>query len=107
MLIFHENSTNLNNQNMTEIFLTDIKTKVQADSLLDYFKSEYPELKISYDLNETENPFPCGHTVLRVEGDDFSTEGILISIKNLIAEFWKTKFAANTLGNGRILGRSI
>lgn len=27
-----------------------------------------PSLKIHFDLNETNLPYPCGHTVLRVEG---------------------------------------
>lgn len=64
---------------MTEIFITDIQNKVQADDILNFFKTENSELKISYDLNETEN----GHTILRVEGDKINPESNLTSVKSL------------------------
>lgn len=68
---------------MTEIFITDIKNKFQVNDILNFFKSENPELKISYDLNEPEKSYPCGHTILRVEGDKINSENILISVKSL------------------------
>lgn len=43
---------------MTEIFITDIQNKVQADDNLNFFKTENSDLKISYDLNETEKSYP-------------------------------------------------
>lgn len=51
-------TTRLNNKTMTEIFITDIQNKVQADDILNFFKTENSELKISYDLNETEKSYP-------------------------------------------------
>jgi uncharacterized beta-barrel protein YwiB (DUF1934 family) len=54
---------------MTEIFIADIQTKIQTKDILDFFKANNPDLKINYDLNETDNAYPCGHTVLRVEGN--------------------------------------
>lgn len=68
---------------MTEIFITDIQTKIQANNILDFFKSNKPDLKINYDLNETDKVYPCGHTILRVAGDKIETKGILTAIKNL------------------------
>lgn len=68
---------------MTEIFITDIQTNIQATMLLDIFKANNPDLKIIYDLNETDKKYPCGHTVLRVEGDKIETQSILTDILNL------------------------
>ena len=68
---------------MTEIFITNIQTKIQAKEVLDFFKTNYPDLKISYDLNETENSYPCGHTILRVESDKVETRDILTALNSL------------------------
>lgn len=53
---------------MVEIFKTDIQHQALADRVLAIIKNENLDLKINIDLNETELPFPCGHTILRVEG---------------------------------------
>jgi very-short-patch-repair endonuclease len=68
---------------MTEIFITNIQAKVQADTILNSFKKDNPNLKINYDLNDTELTFPCGHTILRVKGNQVNPENILTSINNL------------------------
>ncbi|WPR70577.1 hypothetical protein SLW70_11605 [Flavobacterium sp. NG2] len=68
---------------MTEIFITDIETKIQAKHVLDYFKTNNPDLKINYDLNETEKSYPCGHTVLRVEGYKIERQSILTALQKL------------------------
>lgn len=68
---------------MTEIFITNVQTKIQAKEVLDFLKTNNPDLKISYDLNETDNSFPCGHTILRVEGDKVDTQNILTALNNL------------------------
>jgi hypothetical protein len=67
---------------MTEIFITDIQSKIQADEILNFFKIKNPGLKISYDLNETEKSYPCGHTIIRVEGDMIHSESILTTVRN-------------------------
>lgn len=68
---------------MTEIFITNVPTKNQAKEVLDFFNANNPDLKISYDLNETENSYPCGHTILRVEGDKVDTQNILTVLNSL------------------------
>lgn len=68
---------------MTEIFIADIQTKIQANQILDFFKVNSPDLKINYDLNETDNKYPCRHTVLRVEGDKIETLSILTTLQSL------------------------
>lgn len=68
---------------MTEIFITDIKNEVQANKILNSIKTENPELKINYDLKETEKAYPCGHTILRIEGDNINTKSIMTTVNNL------------------------
>ncbi|MCP9746049.1 hypothetical protein [Lacihabitans sp. CS3-21] len=68
---------------MTEIFITDIQTKTQADYILSQLKAENTELKANYDLNETGLAYPCGHTIFRVEGATVNTKKVMSSIRNL------------------------
>lgn len=68
---------------MTETFITNIQNKVQANIILNSIKTENPDLKVNFDLNETEKAFPCGHTILRVEGDKINLERIVTSVQNL------------------------
>lgn len=68
---------------MIEIFITDIQNKIQADRILSVIQKENADLKINIDLNETTLPFPCGNTILRVEGNKISSDKIMTTIKNL------------------------
>lgn len=67
---------------MTEIFITDIQTKAQADYVLKYLKAENSELRANYDLNETGLTFPCGHTIFRLEAETINLEKVLNLMKN-------------------------
>lgn len=68
---------------MIEIFITDIKNEIQFDKILTEIQKENSELKINFDLNETDLPFPCGHTILRVEGNKINSAKILQKVKIL------------------------
>ena len=68
---------------MIEIFITDIQNKIQADKILSKLQNENADLKIDFDLNETKLNFPCGNTILRVEGYNINSESILTIFKNL------------------------
>jgi hypothetical protein len=68
---------------MTEVFITNIQNKVQANNVLSAIKIENPELKVNFDLNETEKEYPCGHTIFSVEGDKINLESVLRSVQNL------------------------
>ncbi|HRE76298.1 MAG TPA: hypothetical protein PLL09_00595 [Flavobacterium sp.] len=68
---------------MVEVFITDIRNKNQADKILSLIQNENAALKISFDLNETDYPFPCGHTILRIEADEIKSENILEIVTNL------------------------
>lgn len=67
---------------MIEVFITDIQNKAQADKILSTIQNENADLKINFDLNETEFSFPCGHTILRVEGDKINSDKIMVAVKN-------------------------
>ena len=92
---------------MIEVFITDIQNKAQADRVLNIIKTETADLKINYDLNETALSFPCGHTILRMEGDVVNSDEIIAIVRNqvLTVKFWKTKSANNPrITYDRILG---
>lgn len=66
---------------MVEVFITDIENKNQAGKTIRLIQSENEDLEIAYDLNETDFSFPCGHTVLRVEGKKIDSEKIMTIVK--------------------------
>lgn len=68
---------------MIEVFITDIQYKNQTDRVINAIQNENASLKINFDLNETELSFPCGHTILRVEGDNINSAKILTAVNNL------------------------
>lgn len=69
--------------NEIEVFITDIKNLIQVEQLLKKLAESFPKLKINYDLSASEPPYPCGHTVLRVEGNEISSD----KIKSTISHF--------------------
>jgi hypothetical protein len=73
----------INTLNMIEIFMADIATQAGATKTLDKIKAENPELKINFDPKETDLPFPCGHTIFRIEGELLNSENISNTFRNL------------------------
>lgn len=69
--------------NEIEVFVTDIKSLIQVEQLLKKLEESFPKLKINYDLSASEAPYPCGHTVLRVEGNEISSGKIRSTISHL------------------------
>jgi hypothetical protein len=67
---------------MIEVFITDIQTEIQAGKISGIIQNENADLKINFDLNETEFPFPCGHTILRVEGNKVNSDEILATVRS-------------------------
>lgn len=66
-----------------EVFVIDIKNLIQVEQLLTKLEQSFPKLKIDYDLSTSEAPYPCGHTVLRVEGNEISSDKIRSTISHL------------------------
>jgi len=68
---------------LVEAFTTNIQSKIQAESVLKRLENNYPTLKINFDLSKSEQPYPCGHTVIRVEGNTIIAENIIATINQL------------------------
>jgi hypothetical protein len=68
---------------MIEVFITNIQNTKQAEIVMHIIKNEYAHLKINFDMHGNRNRFPCGHTIMRVEGFRLNTEGILLIVRNL------------------------
>lgn len=62
---------------MIEVFITDIQNKDQADRVLSRVLTEDIDLKVNFDFNETDLSFPCGHTILRIEGDVINSDATI------------------------------
>ncbi|MFD2522696.1 hypothetical protein [Emticicia soli] len=65
---------------MIEVFITDIQTQMQADSMLEILKKSFPELKFNFDLSSSDAPFPCGNNILRAEGAMINAESIIATL---------------------------
>jgi hypothetical protein len=66
---------------MVEVFITDIQNNIQSDIILDNIQKDNTDLKITFDLNETDLSFPCGHTILRIEGNEINSDKIMVSVR--------------------------
>ena len=62
---------------MIEVFTTNIQSEIQAIRVLEILEKNFPEQKINFDLNEVALSYPCGHTILRIEGKVINTEKVL------------------------------
>tara|TARA_R110002072_G_scaffold23949_2_gene81890 strand:- start:657 stop:902 length:246 start_codon:yes stop_codon:yes gene_type:complete len=61
---------------MIEIYMTNIKSETLSKEILRYLESHYPNLKINFDLEDFDKPYPCGHSILRIEGESINTNSI-------------------------------
>lgn len=62
---------------MIEVFTTDVQNEFQAEKLLSILNNNFPQLKINFDIERTQLPYPCGHSILRVEGRLINSEKII------------------------------
>ncbi|GHC61863.1 hypothetical protein [Ulvibacter litoralis] len=68
---------------MIEVFITNVKSEYLSKEILKFLKSEYPQLKINFDLEDFNKPYPCGHSILRIEGELIDTTSIEQQLKNI------------------------
>lgn len=68
------------NKNKIEVFKTDVGNNIQVQHLQKKLEKRFPKLEISFDLSETDLPYPCGHTILRVEGQEMFSDKIISTI---------------------------
>tara|TARA_R110002012_G_scaffold309579_2_gene516649 strand:+ start:4984 stop:5256 length:273 start_codon:yes stop_codon:yes gene_type:complete len=67
---------------MVEVFMTNVKSEISSKELLLLLEIEYPQLKINFDLEDFNRPYPCGHSILRIEGESIDTIAIERQLKN-------------------------
>ncbi len=67
---------------MVEVFITDIQNAIQAERILNTIQTERTGLKINFELNGTDLSFPCGHTILRIEGNKINSAKIMEMVRN-------------------------
>lgn len=68
---------------MIEIFTTDINNELKTVSVCKTLRQKFSGLKINFDSDETGLPYPCGHTILRVEGKIVPVQEIMQKIQEL------------------------
>lgn len=68
--------------NMVEVFITNVKSEIHSNEILQFLESKYPKLKINFDLEDFNKPYPYGHSILRVEGELIDTNSIKHELKN-------------------------
>lgn len=66
---------------------------MQTVRIVKTLKEYYPELEIDVELNDSELPFPCGHSILRVEGASINSENIIaiVNQSGLLCEILEDK----------------
>lgn len=62
---------------MIEVFTTDVQNEIHAEQLLNMLNNNFSQLKINLDIEGTNLPYPCGHSILRVEGRLINSEKII------------------------------
>lgn len=65
---------------MIEVFITNIRHQIEAESMLKILENRFPNLKINFDLEGSQAPFPCGHTILRAVGTTIDAENIIFTL---------------------------
>ncbi|MBQ4914241.1 hypothetical protein J8L85_07325 [Maribacter sp. MMG018] len=67
---------------MVEVFITDIRLESDANKVLASLKKDHPDLEVNFDLEDFNAPYPCGHSVLRMEGSFIDTYSVLRQLKS-------------------------
>lgn len=65
---------------LIEVFTTNITSQNDAENIVKKLQTVFPALKINYDLGENELPYPCGHSIIRVEGTTLNSNNIISTI---------------------------
>ncbi|MAU72527.1 MAG: hypothetical protein CML04_10555 [Pseudozobellia sp.] len=68
---------------MIEVFITNLTNEFEAKKVFNLLTEAFPNLKVDYDFDETGLPYPCGHTIIRVEGSYINAADIMKSIRQL------------------------
>tara|TARA_R110002049_G_C9159982_1_gene560919 strand:+ start:1632 stop:1904 length:273 start_codon:yes stop_codon:yes gene_type:complete len=67
---------------MIEVLMTNIKSEILSTEILQFLEREHPQIKFNFDLEDFNKPYPCGHSILRIEGVSIDTSTITLQLKN-------------------------
>ena len=67
---------------MVEVLITNVKSEILSTEILQFLEKEYPQLKFNFDLEDFNKPYPCGHSILRIEGKIIDTYSITQQLKS-------------------------
>ncbi|TVZ15631.1 hypothetical protein [Maribacter sp. MAR_2009_72] len=67
---------------MVEVLITNVKLEGHSEEILHFLKNGYPTLKINFDLEDFNRPYPCGHSILRIEGGCLDTVAIIRQLRS-------------------------
>lgn len=62
--------------------MTNVKSEILSTEILQSLESEFQQLKINFDLEDFNKPYPCGHSILRIEGKFIDTNSITRQLKS-------------------------
>lgn len=68
--------------NMVEVFITNVKSECLSKEILQLLENEYPKLESNFDLEDFNKPYPCGHSILRIEGKIINIKSIFKRLKS-------------------------
>ncbi|QCX37361.1 hypothetical protein FF125_02510 [Aureibaculum algae] len=68
--------------NMVEVFITNVKSVCLSQEILKLLEKSFPTLKINFDLEDFNKPYPCGHSILRIEGKVIDPKSIIQYLKS-------------------------
>ncbi|HLW31560.1 MAG TPA: hypothetical protein VKX40_04805 [Aequorivita sp.] len=94
---------------MVEVFITNIQNEVQAEAVVKNIQKENPLVEIDFDIDETGFPFPCGHTILRVESPKINSNKLMESVlgQGFNCAILEDKICTKKNRNDGILGGSF
>lgn len=67
---------------MVEVFITNVLERDRADRMLKDLKHSFPRLEVNFDLSDSKSVFPCGHSILRMEGPQINSEKIISTVNH-------------------------
>ena len=67
---------------MVEVFMTNIQSEILSKEILMLLEGNYPSLEINFDLEDFNKPYPCGHSILRIEGTFINSDSIIQLLKS-------------------------
>tara|TARA_R110002051_G_scaffold267030_1_gene327015 strand:- start:23206 stop:23451 length:246 start_codon:yes stop_codon:yes gene_type:complete len=67
---------------MVKVFITNVKSECLSKEIIHHMENKYPILKINFDLEDFNKPYPYGHSILRIEGELIDSNTIIQQLVN-------------------------